>query len=182
MEKVERVLSGSLLLANPTLEDGTFDRSVILVADHSPTGGAVGLILNQPTDRDVGQLLTDPAFEPLARIPVHIGGPVSPDQLTFSAFWWSRQDGLHWQLRLAAQDALTRSRQPGVLVRAFIGYAGWSSGQLENELKHQTWIVAKPPREFLGMPHDSELWRLVLCSLSPLHRILAAAPAHPEQN
>jgi putative transcriptional regulator len=175
-------LGGSLLLANPNLRDGIFDRSVILLADHSATDGAIGLILNQPTGREVGQFLRADEFEPLARIPVHVGGPVSPDQLTFSAFWWNPQDGLHWQLRLPAHDALVRSRQPGVLVRAFVGYSGWSGGQLEKELEDHAWITAKPNRDLLGLPHDPDLWSTILRSISPFHRLLAMAPAEPGLN
>lgn len=182
MSDAQIELAGTLLLATPTLRDGIFDRSVILLAEHSADDGAFGLILNQPTGQEVGHFLTKSEFEPLARIPVHIGGPVSREQLTFSAFWWNPHDGLHWQVRLPAKEAIDRSKQPGVIVRAFVGYSGWTGGQLENELRLQSWIPAKPAQDLLGKPHDSDLWSDILKSMSPFHRLLIDAPGSPDLN
>ncbi|BCX49991.1 YqgE/AlgH family protein [Haloferula helveola] len=175
-------LEGTLLLATPALRDGIFDRSVILLADHSAKEGAFGLILNHPTGHEVGHFLKQEEFSALERIPVHIGGPVSPEQLTFSAFWWNPHDGLHCQVRLPAEEAIQRTKQPGVLVRAFIGYSGWSAGQLEQELRRDSWITAKPNPELLGKAHDQGLWSELLRSMSPYHHILSEAPGDPGLN
>lgn len=182
MADAQMQLAGTLLLATPSLRDGIFDRSVILLADHSADDGAFGLILNQPTGREVSHFLNKPEFEPLFRVPVHIGGPVSREQLTFSAFWWNPSDGLHWQIRLPAAEAIQRTKQPGVIVRAFIGYSGWTGGQLEGELRRQSWISAKPGPDLLGKPHDPELWADILRGMSPFHRLLIEAPASPDLN
>lgn len=175
-------LSGSLLLASPALRDGVFDRSVILLADHSEENGAFGLVLNHPTGREVGHFLTDESFAPLEKIPVHQGGPVSTEQLTFSAFWWNPTDGLHWQIRIPAEEAVLRAKQPGVIVRAFIGYSGWSSGQLEGEIRRNSWITAKPQDDLLGKVHDHDLWADILSNLSPFHRMMIDAPPDPGVN
>lgn len=175
-------LHGSLLLATPSLRDGIFDRSVILLADHSADDGAYGLILNHPTGHAVGDFLKEEEFEPLQRVPVHRGGPVATSQLTFSAFWWSAADGLHWQIRIPAEQAIRRSKQPGVLVRAFVGYSGWTAGQLESELRRESWIAAKPDGNLLGKPHDADLWSELLRGMSPYHRVLAEAPGDPWMN
>jgi putative transcriptional regulator len=182
MEDQPLHLDGSLLLATPSLRDGIFDRSVILLANHSPSEGAFGLILNQPTGQEVGHFLSQPEFAGLEKIPVHLGGPVAQEQLTFSAFWWNPSDGLHWQVRIPAEEAIRRSKQPGVMVRAYIGYSGWSAGQLEEELKRQSWITAKPDSALLGKVHDPELWSEILRTLSPYHRLLVDAPADPGLN
>ena len=182
MTNSEVQLNGSLLLANPTLQDGVFDRAVILLADHRADHGALGIILNHPTGKDVGDFLHDEAFEPLARVAVHHGGPVATNQLTFAAFWWNPKDGLHWQLQIPREQAVARVRQPGVIVRAFVGYAGWTPGQLEQEMERQSWILAEPDGALLGKSHDEALWGDILRSLSPFHRLLADAPPHPELN
>lgn len=175
-------LDGTLLLAGPSLRDGFFDHSVILLADHSEEDGALGLILNQPTGHTIDHYLKGDKFAPLKRIPVHVGGPVERQQLTFSAFWWDSEDGLHWQLRIPTKDAIKRARQPGTIVRAFLGYSGWTSGQLENELRHNSWITAMPEASLFGKEHDRELWTDILQSLSPYHRILSIAPTDPSAN
>jgi len=182
MAKSKVQLDGSLLLATPALRDGIFDRSVILLANHSVEEGAYGLILNQPTGQEVGHFLKQKEFAGLEKIPVHHGGPVSQEQLTFSAFWWNASDGLHWQVRIPAEEAIRRVRQPGVVVRAYIGYSGWSAGQLEEELKRQSWITAKPDAALLGKVHDPDLWSDILKTISPYHRLLIDAPADPGLN
>ncbi len=175
-------LQGQLLLADPSLRSGTFHRSVILLAEHNADQGAFGLILNHPTGKIVGDLLHGEDFTPLRQLAVHEGGPVASDQLTFSSFWWSKKLGLRWALRISAEEAVTHSHRPGRIVRAFIGYSGWSAGQLENELRHSSWIAARPQPDLLGHEHDLGLWSELLRHLSPLHRILAEAPDDPSLN
>lgn len=175
-------LKGKLLLADPSLRDGIFDRSVILLTEHETEGGAVGTILNHPIGKVVGDLLTDEAFEPLRQIAVHDGGPVDREQLTFTALWKNPQEGLRWASRVSREDAVQLARQPGTLLRAFIGYSGWTAGQLESEIKRQAWLVTEPIHDLLGKNHDPSLWATILRQLSPIHRILAEAPENPFLN
>ena len=176
------LLGGKLLLADPSLRDGIFNRSVILLTNHTAEQGAFGLILNQPTGKVVGDLLKGDEFAGLRHLAVHEGGPVSREQLTFSSFWWSKKLGLRWSLRVSAKQAADHAHRPGRIVRAFLGYSGWSAGQLENELRHHSWIPLGPPLDLLGRHHDRSLWSTLLQGLSPLHRILAEAPSDPFLN
>lgn len=176
------MLKGKLLIADPSLRDGTFNKSVILLADHAPDRGATGLILNHPTGRVVGEYLKGEEFEALRHLPVHEGGPVSHDQMTFSSFWWSPKYGLRYAMRISSEEAAKQARRPGRIVRAFIGYAGWSPGQLENELRRPSWFPVNPEADLLGHEHVPALWSLLLRRLSPFHRILAEAPDDPFLN
>jgi putative transcriptional regulator len=171
-----------LLLADPSLRDGAFHRSVILLAEHQADQGAFGLILNQPTGKTVGDFLPGEEFAALQQLQVHHGGPVAPDQLTFSSFWWSKKLGLRWAIRLSAAAAAAQAHRPGRIVRAYIGYSGWTAGQLENELRRNSWIAARPQPDLLGREHDTHLWSELLRHISPLHRILAEAPEDPTLN
>lgn len=175
-------LQGKLLIADPSLRDGTFNKSVVLLTDHASEAGAVGLILNHPTGKVVGDFLKDPEFAPLKQLAVHEGGPVSHDQLTFSSFWWSRKLGLRWAIRISAENAVKHAHRPGRIVRAFIGYSGWTAGQLENELRRPSWFPVNPQPDLLGHEHDPALWSALLRRVSPLHRILAEAPEDPFLN
>ena len=175
-------LQGKLLLADPSLRDGIFKRSVVLLAEHKSDEGAFGLILNHPTGKTVGDLLDDDAFSSLRQLAVHEGGPVAQNQLTFSSFWWSRKLGLRWKLRISAEDAIAHAHRPGRIVRAFVGYSGWTAGQLESELKRNSWITARPKPDLLGLEHDRRLWSELLGQVSPIHRILAEAPDDPSLN
>ncbi len=175
-------LQGQLLLADPSLRDGIFNKSVILLAEHQPAQGALGLILNHPIGKTVGELLDNEAFAALRQLPVHAGGPVDQDQLTFSTFWWSPKHGLRWKLRISAADAVKHTHRSGRIVRAFLGYSSWSAGQLENELRRSSWFTARPPKDILGLAHDPQLWNQLLGQMSPMHRILAQAPDDPSLN
>ncbi len=175
-------LQGQLLLADPSLKESTFHRTVILLAEHTVGIGAFGLVLNRPTGRTVGDLLPGEEFAALRHLPVHDGGPVSQDQLTFSSLWWSPKKGFRWSARLSAEDAIKHATKPRRLVRAFIGYCGWTAGQLENELRRSSWLVVHPQPDLLGRDHDESLWSHLVRAISPLHRILAEAPDDPSLN
>jgi putative transcriptional regulator len=175
-------LRGSLLIADPSLRDGTFDRSVIVLTAHQLEEGAAGLIINHPTGHVVGDFLKAEEFAPLRNLAVHAGGPVMREQMTFASFWWSRKLGLRWAMRISAKQAAEQIYKPGRIVRAFIGYSGWSPGQLENELKRHSWFPVNPRPDLLGQPHDRALWAALLRGMSPMHRILAEAPEDPFLN
>ena len=175
-------LQGKLLIADPCLRDSQFHKSVVLINQHNPDQGAMGLILNLPTGRVVGDLLSDPIFDPLRKLAVHDGGPVEQDQLTFSSFWWGEENELRWAVRITAEAAAQHLKIPGRLVRAYIGYSSWVTGQLENELKGSSWFPVTPDPDLLGQPHNKALWSTLLGDISPMHRILAEAPNNPELN
>ena len=175
-------LQGKLLLADPSLRDGIFDQSVILLTHHSAEEGAHGLILNQPTGKVVGDLLPAEEFTALRHLAVHAGGPVSPEMLTFSSFWWSQKLGLRWAMQISKEEAASHAKKPGRIVRAFIGYSGWSAGQLEGELERNAWCTLAPRSGLLGCAHDHSLWRALFGSISPMHRILTDAPRDPFLN
>jgi len=169
-------LEGQLLLADPSLHDGIFNKSVIFLAEHTVDDGAYGLIINHPTHQTVGDLLPKEEFQELQNIPVYIGGPIGQEHLTFAAFSTTKSQQLQLTTRISAENAIKRSHQPGTLVRAFAGYSGWTSGQLENELRKNSWITALPDNSLLACNHEKTLWAQLLRDISPYHQILAEAP------
>lgn len=169
-------LQGQLLLADPSLRDGFFNKSVIFLTDHNHEDGAYGLVLNQPTGQTVGDLLSSDEFTELANIPVHLGGPVGQEHLSFAALWAGQDKELKFTTRISASDAVKRSQQPGTLIRAFAGHSSWEPGQLESELKKQTWIPTLPTSNILSSHHAEDLWSDLLRNISPYHKILAEAP------
>ncbi|YCM46511.1 YqgE/AlgH family protein [Verrucomicrobiaceae bacterium 227] len=174
-------LAGKLLLAAPSLRDGTFHKAVILLAEHSAEEGAFGLILNQPTGQTVGDLLKNKDFEALAKVAVHHGGPVSREHLTFAAFW-EKDDAFDFAIRISAEEAAAYVRLPGTIVRAFVGYSGWTKDQLEGEMDQESWIARDPDPRLLTEVHDITLWKKLMSSISPFHRLLADAPAEVMAN
>jgi len=175
-------LGGRLLLASPSLTDGTFDRSVIILAEHSAKEGALGVIINHRTDTRVGDLLKDAEFAPLRELPIYQGGPLSTSELTFSSFSWSNKSGLDYQIRIPADVAADLMKNNKHIVHATLGHSAWAPGQLEDELQRNTWIPAKPAKNLLTTPHDITLWQDLMKNISPYHHLLATAPKNPFLN
>lgn len=170
-------LTGSLLLAHPTLTDPHFRHTVILVASHN-SEGAVGVVLNRPLGRRLGdgEIKTqgDHSLEPLAKLPLYQGGPVQPKMLLFVA-WQNGTEGLQLRFGLEPLQAL-QQRDAGWHLRTFLGYAGWTGGQLEDELQHDGWVVVNMVPDLARRTPDESLWRNILGGLGAEWRLLADEP------
>jgi putative transcriptional regulator len=109
---------------------------------------------------------------------------VNPDQLIFAAFRWRSQRQLfecrhHIPLDEAARLATGRH----YTVRAFIGYSGWSAGQLEGELAQRAWLVRKVDQEdLLEIERAPLIWRELAGTFGPWFRMVAEAPDDPSLN
>jgi putative transcriptional regulator len=172
--------AGSLLLAHPVMRDPNFRRSVVLMSVHNAEG-AMGVVLNRPTGQRLGELNGDFALGPLASVPLFTGGPVHPEQLIIAA-WQSRPDGFRLHFGIEPDRAIQLIGEEGTHVRAFLGYSGWSAGQLEEEMKHNAWVVASVPEDLLSQPQTDVLWRTVLGREGAEWRLLASEPEDPAQN
>ncbi len=173
-------LAGSLLLAHPGMRDPNFRRAVILMTSHGPEG-AMGVVINRPLQKRLGEVSGDFALGPLAGVPLFSGGPVQNQQLIIAA-WRAHSHGFQLHLGIDPDKAGQLLAEDGAQVRAFFGYSGWSPGQLENELDRRTWIVASAPLDLFGQPNDSVLWRKVLGQAGAEWRLLADEPDEPGSN
>jgi putative transcriptional regulator len=176
-------LSGSILIAHPSLLDPNFRRSVVFISQHDNADGAFGLVLTRPTGKTVVDFLPDKTLGSVAQVPVFFGGPVATDQLTFATFRWDAQaETIRCQTHLALEDAWEFTDDEKCSVRAFIGYSGWSSGQLEEELSQRAWLVQKPDRDLLDAAHSETLWQAIMREQGPWFKLLAEAPDDPSLN
>lgn len=169
-------------MATPTLNDGTFDHSVILIAEHTEKHGAVGTIINHPIGTTVGELVSQLKKSPLAEIPVIRGGPVATEHLTFSSLCWDPKNQLIRVNPVSAEKAESALQKPDHMVQAIVGHSAWVPGQLEDELQRNTWITLKPSPSLLTQAHDIDLWKRLLSSISPYHALLSLAPKNPILN
>jgi putative transcriptional regulator len=175
-------LAGSFLAAHPNMLDPNFRRAVLFISSHDPDDGALGVIINRPLDKHVSDLVSELPPDGLADVPVFLGGPVGRNQLTFAAFEWEKGQGLKLNHNVDMDEASERAGADPASVRAFVGYAGWSAGQLEAEMKQQAWIVHKPNRTALKPESLSKLWFNIMRGLGPWYKMLAAAPDDPSLN
>ena len=99
----QQSIAGSLLLAHPAMKDPNFRRSVVLMSAHT-TDGAMGVVMNRPVGKRLGELNGEFALGPLAAVPVFTGGPVHPEQLLLVA-WQDRDDGFQLHFGIEPEKA-----------------------------------------------------------------------------
>ena len=151
-------LTNQLLIAMPSMLDNNFSRAVTLLCQHDEDG-AMGLIINRPTDFSLGELFTqlDLADEKLAiaQQTVLWGGPVQTDR-----GFVLHQDQREWPSTLRFGDGLAITTSREILIAlaegkgpdqclVMLGYAGWGSEQLEFELSENAWLNAPVDNELL---------------------------------
>ena len=177
-------LKGSLLVATPTLLDPNFRRTVVLLLEHTEEG-AVGVVLNRPSETPTGQAIPDLAEVVADDDPVFIGGPVSPGSVI--ALGDHREaDGRDVVCDTVAAVEFGTSPQElaeqVIRVRAFAGYAGWGSGQLEGEIEEEAWITAAALADDVFTPDPDGLWSQVLERMGNQFALLARMPDDPRMN
>lgn len=175
-------LAGQLLLAHPILRDPHFRQTVVLLSSHN-ADGAMGVVLNRPLNRQLGELNSEFALSPLAGVPLYFGGPVEPEQLIIVTWHWiPAEQAFQLHFGVEVEKATAMMGLPGVTMRAFLGYAGWGKGQLENEMKQDTWLLTPVEGDWL-IKHDGVLlWRSMITHLKPELKVLADAPDDPTVN
>lgn len=160
-------LTNHFLIAMPAMDDPYFSKTLIYIAEHNDQG-ALGLIVNRPIDMDLATLFEKievPLESPnVGKLPVYFGGPVQTDR----GFVLHRPVG-NWQSTLAVTSEVGLTSSRDVLqavgkeglpseIMVTLGYSGWGSGQLENELSQNAWLtVPADPRILFELPFEERL-------------------------
>jgi putative transcriptional regulator len=177
---------GKILISEPFLPDTFFNRSIVYLTDHTPQG-SVGFILNKKIDLKVSSAIT--GFEGWDEN-LNMGGPVAPDTLHYIHNLGNLipksvhvQDNIFWGgdidiIRELIKTGEIKSSQ----IRFFLGYSGWSPGQLERELKENSWVIAKVKSEIIMNNRGEDTWKRVLRSLKNKYKMWADFPDSPEMN
>lgn len=146
--------------------DSHFKRATILLCEHHSTG-SIGFIMNKSLQMNIGDLVSDfPDFES----EVHFGGPVGTDTIHFihnlgdlieesvevapGVFWGGSFD----QVKFMIKSSMVTEHN----IRFFVGYTGWGSGQLAEELREGTWLMAEMDPNYLFKEKPESLWRLIM--------------------
>ena len=178
-------LKGRLLFATPALFDPNFRRTVVLVGEHGEEG-AMGLVLNRPSDATVGE-----AVPPLAAVVggearVHVGGPVQPEAVLVLAEFEDPDASatlVVGDVGFASSDGDLEELAGQVRrARVFAGYSGWGPGQLEAELEEESWLVEPAEGVDLFPEPGDDLFGSVLRRKGGTYRVLALMPEDPSAN
>jgi putative transcriptional regulator len=186
-EKKFHSLRGHLLLDSGQLSGSFFHRTVVLICQHDKDG-AFGLVLNRPTDNQVGDALVADLPDTLKSQTLYLGGPVQPTALSYlhaDSFLpeASVLPNLDLGHSLEALVELAQSFSVTQRLRLYAGYAGWSPGQLEDELKRKAWVTHPASVELVFQAECKSLWRQILRQKDEWrYRLLAELPDDPSWN
>ena len=180
------IAKGKLLLSEPFLKDYFFKRSVIMMLDHDEFG-SMGMIINRETEYFISDLVDDfPNFDSR----VFLGGPVQTENIFIlhrkgDLITGSQEvmPGLYWG---GDFEQIKEMIKLGVLkntdLRFYLGYSGWSKGQLDGELKENSWIVAESKNEYLFANQPKDLWGNILELYGNDYEMWLNFPVDPQEN
>lgn len=177
---------GILLIANPFLKDPNFMRSVVLLCDHQEDG-SIGFVLNKQQVYTLDEIV--PELEEI-QLPVFFGGPVQTDTLHFLHVCPDQipgcqevTDGIYWggDFELV-KDLLRKNELDTRSIRFFIGYSGWGSNQLNDELKEESWITAMANQHLVFTCKAEDVWKESLKMLGDDYSLMTNYPIDPQLN
>ena len=179
-------LTGVLLVSDPFLKDPNFQRTVVLLCEHKEEG-SFGLVLNRTVKQTLDQLITE--LEGYT-IPVYYGGPVQMDTLHFIHELPDEIPGgqeitkdIYWGgdfelvMTLLKKDALDLSK-----IRFYLGYSGWSSGQLTDEVNEKSWLTVTATRNLVFNEQTDNIWKEAVKSMGGEYKQLINYPIDPQLN
>jgi putative transcriptional regulator len=181
-----KFLKGQLLLDSGQLRGSFFQRTVVLICQHDAEG-AFGLILNRQTGNNAGEMIVADLPEVLKTCPLYVGGPVQPAALSFLL-----TDSFIPDANVLPNVSLSHSLDTLIevgesfsstqRVKLFAGYAGWSPGQLEDEMKRKAWITHPASLELVFDTKPDDLWQKVLRQKGWEYRLLSQMPEDLSSN
>jgi putative transcriptional regulator len=178
-------LTGRLLIASPAILDPNFRRTVVFVTAHTDDG-AVGLILNRPSETTVGDAVPQLGGVVAGDEPVFVGGPVNPNGVAMLAEFEDPDDAGVWVVDdigfVALDDALEQGPPPLGRTRVFAGVAGWGEDQLEGELDRDDWFVEEAVADDVFTDDPDGLWSSVLRRKGGEYELVARMPFDPSLN
>ncbi|MBM3923029.1 MAG: YqgE/AlgH family protein [Sphingomonadales bacterium] len=183
---MHRAEPGTLLVAEPFLKDENFLRSVVLLCEHGEEG-SVGFVLTRRYKQTLNQLI--PALDS-RKWPLFYGGPVQTDSLHFihqyprlipgsreirQGIWWGGD--FSTVLDLLREGALEPER-----IRFFIGYSGWDTNQLNQELDQHSWLLTPASSSLVFHRHPKQIWNESLKSMGGDYAMMINFPIDPLLN
>lgn len=177
---------GRLLISEPYLPDPNFERTIILLCENNEEG-SFGFVLNKPSLANVSEVMDDiKEYD----TPALVGGPVQQDTLHYIHRYPSLEDsveitkGVFWGGNFEKLLFLLETKQMEHKdIKFFLGYSGWTAGQLEEELEQDSWIVSDHVSEALIFDTEPEaMWKKTLTVMGGRYSVFSNYPKDPRLN
>lgn len=177
---------GILLIADPFLKDPNFLRTVVFICEHKEEG-SFGFVLNRPFENNLAELIPDAEG---VNIPVFFGGPVQRDTIHFLHQYPEEipggmevMKGVYWGGAFDKVVDLIRSGELDLSrIRFFIGYSGWGTGQLNDELREKSWLTVQASSNLVFHRNADEIWKDSLKHLGGDYEMMIHFPIDPQLN
>lgn len=177
---------GVLLIADPFLKDPNFKRTVVFLCEHQDEG-SFGFVVNRRYEYKLADLVS--GVDDL-EIPVFYGGPVQIDTVHFLHQDPDRipggfkvVDDIYWGGDFETAIALIRAGELNIeKIRFYIGYSGWSKGQLGEEMREKTWLTVEATRKLIFQEDSNEIWKLALREMGGDYEMMSNYPIDPQLN
>lgn len=178
---------GHLLVAEPSIiGDISFNRSVVLLADHGEQG-SIGFILNKPLDYYLSDLIPEIEKE----FEIYNGGPVEQDNLYFIhkapeliPNSVEISEGIYWGGDFVEVSKLIQQGQiTPAQIRFFLGYSGWDADQLNQELQANSWVIVENShKKNIFVKSYNTFWKEKMLELGGEYMLWSNAPENPSYN
>ena len=178
--------AGILLIADPFLKDPNFMRTVVFLTEHRDDG-TIGFVLNRQYENTLDELLPEVEGH---QLPVYFGGPVQTNTIHFLHSYPEEipggievMKGVYWG---GDFDAVVNLINSGLAdpekIRFYIGYSGWSTGQLETEMTEKTWLTVEAVPKLVFHADAEEIWKDSLKHLGGEFEMMINFPIDPQLN
>ena len=177
---------GILLIADPFLKDPNFLRTVVFLCEHKEEG-SFSFVLNRKYENTLDELI--PELEG-HQLPVYYGGPVQMDTIHFLHQYPDEIPGaqevikgVYWGgdfdlvINMIKKETIDFNK-----IRFYIGYSGWSNGQLNDEMNEKTWLTVEATRKLIFHRNYEEIWKDSLKHLGGDYEIMVNFPIDPQLN
>jgi putative transcriptional regulator len=177
---------GILLIADPFLKDPNFLRTVVFLCEHKEDG-SFGFVLNRKYENTLDELIPELAGH---QLPVYYGGPVQMDTIHFLHQYPNEIPGGHEVIKdvywggdfEAVVDMIKNEDIDFNKIRFYIGYSGWTTGQLNDEMNEKTWLTVEATRKLIFHHNYEEIWKDSLRHLGGDFEIMVNFPIDPQLN
>jgi len=185
MSESNSIKQGSLLLSEPFMEDHNFKRTVVYLAEHNDEG-TIGFVLNKKLDITLPDAIDEIDH---FKAPLFYGGPVEPETLHFlhdiKGIEGSLQvnPGVYWGGNFETIKVLMKNGDVTPKnFKFFLGYSGWDVGQLQDEMKTNSWIISGAEYDHIFKNEWESLWKDVLIKMGGRFKMMSNFPEDPQLN
>src|SRR5215212_8835917 len=178
--------AGILLISDPFLKDPNFMRTVVFLCEHQQQG-SFGFVLNRKYENTLDELI--PELEGY-KLPLFYGGPVQMDTIHFLHEYKNEipggqevMPGVYWGGDFEKVVEMIKNNElDGEKIRFYIGYSGWSDGQLNDELTEKSWLTVKATRQLVFHTDYKDVWKEALKQLGGKYEMMINFPIDPQLN